>query len=67
MGPLKVEFLYEVIESLLLLKQVAAGRLGCFEFKGAMHPLVTSVLLRGSRLDSLQLDSQAHPPDRKPR
>ena len=41
MGPLEIKLLCEIIEQLLLLKQVAAGRSGGFEFKRAVHLSMT--------------------------
>jgi hypothetical protein len=56
----------EVIESGLLLKEVSGCGLGCLFFQRKMHALMTSVLLRVARLDSLDADPQPEPPHRKP-
>ena len=63
MWPLGVEFADEVIEAGLLLQAVHAGRSGCFLLQRQMHALVAAVLLRVARLDALDGDAEAQPPD----
>jgi hypothetical protein len=55
----------EVVELGLLLKKVAAGRLGSLELQGQMHAFVASVLLRVTGLDAFDLDAEPEPPDRQ--
>ncbi len=58
-GPVVVEFLDKAIEAALLLEQVFGRRMGRFFFQRQMHALVAPVLLRVSRLDALDVDSEA--------
>src|SRR3981081_1847741 len=60
MGALPVIFLLKRIVVALLLMEIALRRY-CF-LQGSMHPLVTPVLGRFSRLNPLRLDSQLDPP-----
>jgi len=61
---LVVEDLDELVEAGLLLQEVSTRRLGSFLFQGEMHTFMAAVLLRMSRLDPLNADAQAQPPDR---
>src|SRR3546814_9768123 len=55
----------DVCSSDLLLQGVHAGRPGGFLFEGEVHALVTAVLLRLSRLDALDGDTEPEPPHRQ--
>src|SRR5215470_14206809 len=63
MRPFVVEFLQEGIEARLLLQAVDARRSGGFRLEGQMHALEAAVLLRMARLDALDGDAEAQPPD----
>src|SRR6266550_4394328 len=63
MAALPVIFLQKRIVVALLLMEIALRR-HCF-LQGSMHPLVTPVLCRFSRLNPLRLDSQLDPPFRE--
>src|SRR6267143_2906047 len=63
MAALPVIFLQKRIVVALLLREIALRR-HCF-LQGSMHPLVTPVLSRFSRLNSLRLNSQLDPPFRE--
>jgi len=67
MGPLLVELVTEAIELQLLgphrVRRWARG----FCFEGAMHALMTPVLLGLARFDELRQDTESHPPGRMPR
>src|SRR5882762_7381772 len=63
MGALPVIFLLKRIVVALLLTEIALRRY-CF-LQGSMHPLVTPVLSRFSRLNPLRLNSQLDPPFRE--
>ena len=65
MRTLVVEDLYELVEPGLLLQEVSTRRLGSFFFQGEMHTFMAAILLRMSRLDPLNADAQAQPPDRQ--
>ena len=64
-GSFLVELADEAVEADLLLKEIAAGRAGCFTFQGKMHPLMATVLLGMAGLDAFDGDAQAQPPDRE--
>src|SRR6266550_1053639 len=53
----------ERVEVPLLDPTAVANRLDRFAFEGAMHPLVSAVLLRTTGTDPLMENAQAHPPD----
>src|SRR5882762_9840334 len=63
MAALPVIFLQKRIVVALLLREIALRR-HCF-LQGSMHPLVTPVLGRFSRLNPLRLDAQLDPPFRE--
>ena len=63
MGPLGIEFLDEGVEAGLLLKAVHTGRTRCFLLQRKVHALVAAILLRVTRLDALDADAEAQPPD----
>jgi hypothetical protein len=63
--PLLVVLLDEVIEASLLLEKVFGGRFGVLFLQRQMHALMAPVLLRVSRLDALDADSQPQPPHRE--
>ncbi len=65
MGSFIVEAFDEVIELGLLLEEVAAGRLGGLKLQSEVHAFMAAVLLRMARLDALDLDAEAEPPDRE--
>ena len=65
MRPLLVVLLDEVIEVRLLLQEVEGGGLGGFLLERQMHALMAAVLLRIARLDALEVDAEAQPPDRQ--
>ena len=56
---LVVEFLDEAIEAALLLEEVFGRGMGRFPLERQMHALVAPVLLGVSRLDALDVDSEA--------
>jgi hypothetical protein len=66
MGPLLIEDADELIEAGLLLQEVPGRRLGGFLLQRQMHALMPTVLLGMARLDALDVDPQAQPPNRKP-
>src|SRR5471032_3284903 len=55
----------EGVELGLLLQEVFSRRFGGFILQGQMHPFVPTVLLWITRLDALDADPQAKPPDRE--
>src|SRR3954470_15835568 len=65
MGPLLVEFLDEVVELGLLLKDIGSSGPGGLLFEGQMHAFMTAVLLGMAGLDALDADAQPQPPDGK--
>jgi hypothetical protein len=65
MRPFDIELAHEGIEAFLLLQTVGARRSGCFLFEGKVHALMTSVLLRMTRLDAFDGDTEPRPPDRE--
>ena len=64
MRPFDIELTHEGIEAFLLLQAVGARRSGCFLLEGKVHALMTSVLLRVTRLDAFDRNAEAKPPDR---
>lgn len=62
MRPLLIEFLAEIVKSLLLLHQIATSRPGSLGFEGPVHALVLAILLGVSRLCSGR--SESDPPRR---
>jgi hypothetical protein len=67
MGALLVEIRLESVEAPLLSPQVPGGRTSRVRLQGSMHPLVTPVLLRVTRLDQKRLDPELDPPHRQTR
>jgi hypothetical protein len=65
MRTLLVEDLHELIEAGLLLEEVGGGRLRGLFFQGEMHAFVAAILLRMARLDALNANAEAKPPDGK--
>ena len=65
MRPFGIELVHEVVEAGLLLQAVQAWRAGGFLLQGEVHALVAAVLLRMARLDALDGDAEAQPPDRE--
>jgi len=65
MRTLLVEDLHELVEAGLLLEEVGGGRFGGFFFQGEMHAFVAAILLRMARLDALNANAEAKPPDGK--
>jgi hypothetical protein len=55
----------EGIETVLLLEAVKARRAGRLLFEREMHALMPSVLLRMTRLDAFDRDTEPEPPDRE--
>jgi hypothetical protein len=53
------------VEARLLLKKIGGRRLGGFFFQSEVHAFMTAVLLRVTRLDALDPNAQAEPPDRE--
>ena len=66
MRTLLVEDLHELVEADLLLEEVgeAAGLVALF-FQGEVHAFVAAILLRMARLDALNANVEAKPPDGK--
>jgi hypothetical protein len=60
-----VEVLTKPIQLLLLGESILAHTRKDLFFQGAMHALMPAVLLRLTRFDTLELDSQTYPPDRQ--
>jgi hypothetical protein len=60
-----VEDRNELVEAGLRLQEVGSCGLGGFFFQSEMHALVAAILLRMARLDPLDANAQAKPPDRK--
>jgi len=58
---LLVEDLDKGIELGLLLKEIQCGRFGGFLFQGEMHALMAAILLRMTRFDAFNADSQPEP------
>ena len=65
MWPFGIELVDEVVEAALLLKAVHTSGAGRFFLQGKMHAFVAAILLRVTRLDALDRDAQAQPPDRE--
>src|SRR2546430_226042 len=63
--PLVVEDLDELVEPSLLLQKIGSRRLGGFSLQGQMHALMAAVLLRMTRLDPFNANTQPEPPDRQ--
>ena len=63
MWALGIEFLNEGIEAGLLLQGIEARRAGGLLLERQMHGLVAAILLRMARLDALDGDVEAQPPD----
>src|SRR5260370_19651285 len=62
---LVVEDLDELVEPSLLLQKIGSRRLGGFCLQGQMHALMAAVLLRMTRLDPFNANTEPEPPDRK--
>src|SRR5260370_40984332 len=62
---LVVEDLHELVEPSLLLQKIGSRRLGGFSLQGQMHALMAAVLLRMTRLDPFNANTEPEPPDRK--
>jgi hypothetical protein len=58
-----VEDLNEFVEAGLLLQEVGDRRLGGFFLQGEMHALMAAILLRMARLNALNANAEAKPPD----
>src|SRR4051794_29361887 len=65
MRPFVIELLPKFIKALLLLKKASTCRARRLLLEGQVHPLVSAVLFGMAWLDSLELNSEAHPPDGK--
>ena len=65
MRPALVEFFSELIEALLLLQKIRSSGPCRLHFQRTVHALVTAVLFRMTRLDSLELDAKPEPQDRE--
>jgi len=65
MWSLGVEFLDEVVEAFLLLKQVLTSWAGSFSFERAMHSLVPAVVLGVGWAASLEHNSETKPVGRQ--
>ena len=65
MRALQVVFDPESIEGALLRLAGVPGRRSCLALQGQVHPFVTAILLRLSRVDSFDANAQANQPDRK--
>jgi hypothetical protein len=63
MRTLAVEDVHEFVEAVLLLQEVGGGRLGGFFLQGQMHAFMAAILLGMARLDPLDANAQAKPPD----
>jgi len=63
MRALVVKHLNEGIELGLLLKEVGTGRPRSVHLQSSMHAFMTPVLLRMSRLDTLDGNAEAKPPN----
>src|SRR2546430_493778 len=60
-----VEDLDELVEPSLLLQKIGSRRLGGFSLQGQMHALMAAGLLRMTRLDPFNANTEPEPPDRK--
>ena len=65
MRALLVEDVHELVEAGLLLEEVGGGRFRGLFFQGEMHAFVAAILLRMARLDALNANAEAKPPDGK--
>jgi len=65
MRTLPVEDVHELVEAGLLLEEVGGGRFRGLLFPGEMHAFVAAILLRMARLDALNANAEAKPPDGK--
>ena len=65
MRPLVVEDLDKLVEPGLLLKKIGSRRFSGFFLQGQMHALMATVLLRMTRLDPFNANTEPEPPDRK--
>jgi hypothetical protein len=65
MRTILVELLDEIVKLPLLLKTVETRRACRFFFEREMHPFVASILLRMTRPDPFNADTETKPPDRK--
>ena len=63
MRTLKGKDLHELIEAGLLLQEVAGRRLSGFFLQGERHAFMAAILLRMARLDPLDANAEAKPPD----
>lgn len=63
MGALLVKLLAEGVELALLRRQISSRRTRRLCFQGAMHALVSAVLLGFARLDSGKTPSRTHQAD----
>ena len=64
-GTFVVEDLDELVEASLLLQKIGSRRLGGFFFQGQMHALMAAVLLRMTRLDAFNANTEPKPPHRE--
>ena len=62
-GTLMVEDRNEFVEPGLQLQEVGGRRLGGFFLQGEMHAFMVAILLRIARLDPLDANTEAKPPD----
>jgi hypothetical protein len=60
-----VEDVKELVEASLLLQEVGCSRFGGLFLEREMHAFVTAILLGMTRLDALDADAEAQPPDRQ--
>ena len=65
MGALLVKLLAEGVELALLSRQIGSRGTRRLSLQGAMHALVSTVLLGFARLDELGQDSEPDPPGRQ--
>ena len=60
-----IEDLDKLVEARLLWQEVCRGWLGGFFLQSEVHAFVTAILLGVTRLDTLDADAEAKPPDRQ--
>ena len=60
-----VELVHEGLETSLLLQAILLWWSGSLLLQGQVHALVSAVLLRVARLDALDGNAEAQPPDRE--
>jgi len=65
-GPLVVVFVFEGVEDALLGSKARSRRPSGLCFQSPVHPLVSAILLRVARQDSLGKNPELNPPNCKP-